>query len=247
MLEVFNSISEQDLALVFSSFWLSAKLALLSTLILLFFCTPLAWYLSRREGWLKYLLQAVFSLPLVLPPSVLGFYLLVLFRPDAFIGELWFELTETQLLFSFNALLLASVVYSLPFVFQPLLNAFEQNNPLYFDLAKTLGASRSQQFFSVLLPVNRRAYLVAFVLGFAHTLGEFGVVLLVGGNIAGETRVISIAIYEQVELMNYDLAHFMAFFILLVSLLLLVPVYAMNGSLLKFSERLSFSQVKNDE
>ncbi len=221
--------------MIFSSFGLSAWLAFSSTVVLILLCTPLAWFLARRNSWLKFFLQAIFCLPLVLPPSVLGFYLLVLFNPDSLLGHLWFTLTETHLLFSFNALLFASLVYSLPFVLQPLVSAFEQTREEFLDLANTLGANSRQTFFGIVLPMNYSAYLIAFSLGFAHTLGEFGVVLLVGGNIAGETRVISIAIYEQVELMNYQVAHVMAILVVVVSILLLLPVYAMNGNLLRFS------------
>ena len=231
---MFSNLSEKDIELILTSFGLSAWLALSSTIILILLCTPLAWFLARRNSWIKFLLQAVFCLPLVLPPSVLGFYLLVMFSPDSYLGHLWFTLTETHLLFSFNALLIASLVYSLPFVLQPLVSAFEQTGQEFMDLASTLGANSRQTFFGIVVPMNYSAYLIAFSLGFAHTLGEFGVVLLVGGNIAGETRVISIAIYEQVELMNYQLAHVMAMLIVLVSILLLLPVYALNGNLLRF-------------
>lgn len=239
MLDILSSLSEQDWELIISSFALSAWLALSSTLILIVLCTPLAWFLARRNSWWKFLLQAVFCLPLVLPPSVLGFYLLVMLNPNSFLGNLWFTLTAEQLLFSFNALLIASLIYSLPFVLQPLVSAFEQTSQDFLDLARTLGASPWQSFSKVVLPMNASAYLIAFSLGFAHTLGEFGVVLLVGGNIAGETRVMSIAIYEQVEMMNYQVAHIMALLVVVVSLLLLLPVYTMNGNLLRFSFRAS--------
>lgn len=235
MFDIFFNLSDDDYAQMFQAFWLSAKLSLLSSFILLIICTPLAWYLARKTGFFKYLLQAIFCLPLVLPPSVLGFYLLILMSPNSFLGKWWMTVSDTQLLFSFSALLIASVIYSFPFVLQPLQSGFEQMDEDLLKLAKTLGAKKWDRFVNVVLPLNKKSYLVALVLAFAHTLGEFGVVLLVGGNIAGETRVISIAIYDQVELLNYDLAHVMAFLMLLISLILLVPVYALNGALLNFS------------
>lgn len=235
MLDIFLNLSAEEYSQIFQALWLSAQLAFFSSVILLVLCTPLAWYLARTGGVIKYFLQAILCLPLVLPPSVLGFYLLILMSPESFFGKLWVSMSDTQLLFSFPALLIASIIYSLPFALQPIQSGFEKIDEDLLKLAKNLGANKWDRFLNIILPLNTRAYIVAMVLAFAHTLGEFGVVLLVGGNIAGETRVISIAIYDQVEMLNYDLAHVMAFMMLVISLILLIPVYALNGSLMNLS------------
>jgi molybdate transport system permease protein len=235
MLEIFLNLSDEEYSQIFQALLLSAQLAFFSSAILLVLCTPIAWYLARTTSLIKFFLQAILCLPLVLPPSVLGFYLLILMSPESFFGKLWVSVSDSQLLFSFPALLIASVVYSLPFALQPIQSGFEKIDEDFIKLAKNLGANKWDRFVSVILPLNKRAYIVAMILAFAHTLGEFGVVLLVGGNIAGETRVISIAIYDQVEMLNYDLAHVMALLMLVISLILLIPVYALNGSLMNLS------------
>ena len=179
--------------------WLTLRLATLVTVLLLLIGTPIAWWLSRTRSWLKGPIGAVVALPLVLPPTVLGFYLLVAMGPQGFVGRVTQSLGFGLLPFSFWGLVVASVFYSMPFVVQPLQNAFESFGRRYLEAAQTLGARPLDAFATVVLPLSARGYLTACVMGFAHTLGEFGVVLMVGGNIPGSTKVISIAIYEHVE------------------------------------------------
>ena len=197
------------------------KLASLSTCLLLILGTPLAWWLARTKARFKFVVDAIIALPLVLPPTVLGFYLLIAMGPNGPLGGL-------SLAFSFQGLLLGSVIYSLPFVVQPLQNAFANIGDRAFDVAATLRASPIDRFFSVALPLARPGFLTAAVLGFAHTLGEFGVVLMIGGNIPGETQLASIAIYEHVEALDYVHAHVLSAVLLLVSFMLLLVVYATN-------------------
>ena len=204
-----------------AALWLSLQLALTSSLLLLLIATPLAWWLSRTRHRLAPLVEATVALPLVLPPTVLGFYLLLLFSPQSFIGQAWVTLTGSQLTFSFAGLVIASVMYSLPFAVQPLQVAFSAVDRAYLEAAATLGASPWDRFVSVVLPLSKRGYLTAGVLAFAHTLGEFGVVLMIGGNIPGETRVVSIAIYEAVETLDYPSAHGLSLILLALSLLVL--------------------------
>jgi molybdate transport system permease protein len=196
---------------------LTLRLAAVSTLLLMLLGTPLAWWLARRRGMLATLIEAIVALPLVLPPTVLGFYLLLAFAPDAFGGSLWQSLTGSQLAFSFSALVIGSVIYSLPFVVQPLQQAFERVPTPLLDAAATLGARPRDQFRSIVVPLCRRSFITAAALAFAHTVGEFGVVLMIGGNIPGETQVLSIALYDQVETMNYASAHRLALGLVLFS------------------------------
>lgn len=209
--------------------WLSLRLSLITVLILLLIGLPLAWWLANTRSRLKTPLEAVTALPLVLPPSVLGFYLLIFMGPEGAAGSLWQSLTGNPLAFSFSGLVLASCIYSLPFVVQPLQAAFETLDRRAVEASWTLGASSAYTFATVVVPQIRRGLLTAVVLGFAHTLGEFGVVLMVGGNLPGETQVISVAIYEQVELLNYDVAGTLSAGLLLFSFLVLVIVYSMNS------------------
>jgi molybdate transport system permease protein len=195
------------------------KLAGLTTLLLILFGTPLAWWLARTNGRLRAPVEALVALPLVLPPTVLGFYLLLAMGPGG-------PLAGLSLAFSFGGLLLGSMIYSLPFVVQPLRDAFAAIGEQPLEAAACLGAGPLDRFRSVVLPLARPGYLTAAVLGFAHTLGEFGVVLMIGGNIPGETRVLSIAVYEHVESLDYARAHVLAAGLLLVSFLLLLLVYA---------------------
>ena len=208
-----------------AALWLSLQLALTSSLLLLLMATPLAWWLSRTRHRLAPLVEATVALPLVLPPTVLGFYLLLLFSPQSFIGQAWVTLTGSQLTFSFAGLVIASVMYSLPFAVQPLQVAFSAVDRAYLEAAATLGASPWDRFVSVVLPLSKRGYLTAGVLAFAHTLGEFGVVLMIGGNIPGETRVVSIAIYEAVETLDYPSAHGLSLILLAFSLLVLWALF----------------------
>ncbi|MDX1404133.1 MAG: molybdate ABC transporter permease subunit [Woeseiaceae bacterium] len=211
-----------------TALWVTLYLAAVTTVILLLVGTPLAWWLARSRGRLKPVVEAVTALPLVLPPTVLGFYLLVLLSPDAPIGAFWVSISGDTLTFSFAGLVVASVLYSLPFTVQPLQNAFESVGEHPVETAASLGASPLDAFVSVVMPMSARGYLTAAVLTFAHTLGEFGVVLMVGGNIPGETRVLSIAIYEHVETLRYADAHVLSAGLLLFSFLVLVLVYAIN-------------------
>lgn len=204
---------------------LTLRLALVSTLILMLLGTPLAYWLSRQRSSLAAVIEAVVALPLVLPPTVLGFYLLVALAPDALPGQLWQSLTGSQLAFSFSALVVGSVVYSMPFVVQPLQQAFANVPGSLLQAAATLGASPLEQFRAVILPLSKRSFIVAAALGFAHTVGEFGVVLMIGGNIPGETQVLSIALYDHVEAMDYASAHSIALGLVLFSLGLLFLLY----------------------
>lgn len=207
---------------------LSFKLASVTTLCLILITTPLAWWLSRTKSTAKPLIEAVVTLPLVLPPTVIGFYMLILLGPEGVIGKPWLALGGESLTFTFSGLVLASMVYSLPFVVQPLQNAFENLGDHPLEAAYTLGSKPVDAFFSVIVPLAARGYITALVLGFAHTLGEFGIVLMVGGNIPGKTQVISVAIYDHVEILDYDYAHKLSAGLLLLSLVLLLGVYLIN-------------------
>ena len=208
--------------------WLSLALAGVTTIILLIIGTPLAWWLAGTQSRLRPAVEAITALPLVLPPTVLGFYLLIMLGPASSIGGFWLEMTGQALTFSFAGLVVASVLYSLPFMVQPLQNAFESVGRGPLEAAATLRASPVDAFFTVAVPMARRGFVTAAVLTFAHTIGEFGVVLMVGGNIPGETRVISIAIYEHVETLNYGDAHVLSAGLILFAFLVLIFVYAIR-------------------
>jgi molybdate transport system permease protein len=208
--------------------WLSIQLAGITTVLLLVLATPIAWWLAQTRSGMKPLVQSLVALPIVLPPTVLGFYLLIVLGPAGPLGSWWVELTGNALTFSFTGLVIASCVYSLPFAVQPLAVAFESLGTHKLEAAWTLGASRTDAFFSVALPLSIRGYLAAMVLSFAHTLGEFGVVLMVGGNIPGETRVVSIAIYDQVESLNYAAAHRLSALLLGVAFVALLAMFLVN-------------------
>lgn len=214
--------------------WVTLKLASVTTIILLVICTPLAWWLARGRSWLRTIVEAVVALPLVLPPTVLGFYLLVLLGPRGPIGSVLDAIGAPRLVFTFPGLVVGSVLFSLPFVVQPLQNSFEAIGRLPFEAASTLRAGPVDRFFTVALPLARRGVLTAATLGFAHTLGEFGVVLMIGGSIPGKTKVVSVAIYEHVEALQYSQAHLLSAIMLGASFLLLFTVYAVNrrGALL---------------
>ena len=209
----------------FQAVWLTALLAGTTTLLLMPLATPLAWWLVRSSSPARSVVEAVVALPLVLPPTVLGFYLLVILNPTAPVGAFWVSITGQSLTFSFSGLVLASILYSLPFMVQPLATAFRSVSQETLEAAATLGASPRDQLISVVLPAAKRGFLTGSVLTFAHTVGEFGVVLMMGGNIPGETRVLSIAIYEHVETLNYDAAHAMALGVLVFSFVSLWAVY----------------------
>jgi molybdate transport system permease protein len=211
--------------------WLTLKLAGTTTLMLLIIGTPIAWWLARTRSWYKQVLAAVVALPLVLPPTVLGFYLLILLSPKGLGGQLTQALGLGTLPFTFSGLVFASVLYSLPFVVQPLQNAFEALGRRPIEVAATLRASPWDRFMTVVIPLARPGFLTAAVLSFAHTVGEFGVVLMIGGNIPGETKVLSVAIYDYVETQEYDQAHLLAAGMLAFSFLVLMTLYLVNGRL----------------
>ncbi|MES9906659.1 MAG: molybdate ABC transporter permease subunit [Sedimenticola sp.] len=217
-------LNETDLA----ALWITLKLAGITTLILLLLGTPLAWWLSRSHFRFKAVVEAVVALPLVLPPTVLGFYLLVTLGPHGPIGGLFEAMGGSSLAFTFSGLVVGSVIYSLPFVVQPLQTAFSAINQRTLEAASTLRATPLDRFFTLVLPLSRQGVITAATLGFAHTLGEFGVVLMVGGNIPGETQVLSIAIYDHVEALEYGQAHWLSGGLLLFSFVLLFFIYRMD-------------------
>jgi molybdate transport system permease protein len=207
---------------------LTLRLATTVTLLLMLIGTPIAWWLARTKSVWKGPISAVVALPLVLPPTVLGFYLLVAMGPQGFIGELTQSLGFGTLPFTFTGLVVASVFYSMPFVVQPIQNAFEALGDRPLEVAATLRAGPWDTFFSVIVPMAKPGFITAAVLGFAHTVGEFGIVLMVGGNIPGETRVVSVQIYDHVEAMDYAQAHMLAGMMLLFSFLVLLGLYGLR-------------------
>ena len=217
-------LSEQDLIALF----VTLKLASISTIVLILIGTPIAWWLSHSHWRYKYFVEAIIALPLILPPTVLGFYLLVSLGPNGPIGGISSALGEESLAFTFTGLVIGSVVYSMPFVIQPLQNAFSAIGRRPLEVAATLGASPIDRFFSIAIPMARPGFITASVLGFAHTLGEFGVVLMIGGNIPGSTKVVSISIYDHVEALEYGQAHALSASLLLFSFVLLLIVYGAN-------------------
>ena len=217
-------LSENDLM----AFMVTLKLAVISTLVLLAVGTPLAWWLAHSRFRYKAIIEAVIALPLVLPPTVLGFYLLVSMGPNGPIGEAVQWLGGQPLAFTFTGLIIGSVIYTMPFVVQPLQNAFSAIGKRPMEVAATLGARPLDRFFTVAMPLARSGFITAAVLGFAHTLGEFGVVLMIGGNIPGETQVLSIAIYDHVEALEYTQAHWLSGGLILLSFLMLVSIYTVN-------------------
>ena len=206
--------------------WLTLKLASLTTLILLLVGTPIAWWLARTRSWLRGPVGAVVALPLVLPPTVIGFYLLIALGPHGWIGQTTQALGLGTVVFSFAGLVIGSVVYSLPFVVQPLQNAFGAIGERPLEVAATLRASPWDTFVHVVLPLARPGFVTASILGFAHTVGEFGVVLMIGGNIPDKTRVVSVQIFDHVEAMAYPQAHWLAGAMLVFSFLVLLVLYA---------------------
>jgi len=216
-----------------SAIWVTFKLAAVSTLVLLVLGTPLAWWLARTRSRSRALIEALVALPLVLPPTVLGFYLLIVLGPYGAIGRWWVEVTGEALTFSFAGLVIASCFYSLPFAVQPLQSAFDALGEKELEAARTLGASKLDAFFTIAVPLSVPGFITATVLAFAHTLGEFGVVLMVGGNIPGETRVISIAIYDHVESLDYATAHQMSIVLVVFAFAILLSMFLLNRRLLR--------------
>ena len=212
----------------FAAIWLTFKLATATTLILLLVGTPLAWWLARTRSWWKGPVGAVVALPIVLPPTVLGFYLLLLMGPEGVVGRFTEWAGIGLLPFTFWGLAVASVFYSMPFVVQPIQNAFEAIGERPLEAAATLRASPLDAFFSVAVPLARPGFITASILGFAHTVGEFGVVLMIGGNIPDETRVVSVAIYDHVEAMDYASAHGLALAMVVFAFVVLWALYHFN-------------------
>lgn len=214
-------LSSDDLGAI----WLTVKLASLTTVVLLLISPPLAWWLARSKCFFRPVIESIVALPLVLPPTVLGFYLLLAFSPDSVFGSLWISLTGNSLAFSFSGLLIASIIYSLPFVVQPLQSAFVNLNNDYLEVSATLGFNPLQTFYKIIFPMLMPSFIIAGALGFAHTIGEFGVVLMIGGNIPGETQVLSITLFEHVETLQYQQAHQLSLILLAFSMALLMFIY----------------------
>lgn len=210
---------------------LTLQLAAISTTVLLIVGTPFAWWLANTRCWCKTMLEAVVALPLVLPPTVLGFYLLVMLGPNGSVGQLWQTLFGHHLAFTFTGLVIGASISSIPFVIQPLQNAFTAIGRRPVEVAATLGARPIDCFFTVIVPLARPGFLTAATLSFAHTVGEFGVILMIGGGIAGKTEVLSIAIFEHVEMLEFREAHVLAGGMLLFSFLVLVALYSLNKRL----------------
>jgi molybdate transport system permease protein len=215
------NLSDGDIATI----WLTLRLATTVTILLLICATPVAWWLARTNSWFKGPLSAIVALPLVLPPTVLGFYLLLAMGPNGAIGQFTQALGLGTLPFTFWGLVVASMVYSMPFVVQPIQNAIEAigNRPL--EAAATLGAGPIDRFFTVVLPLAKPGFMTATILGFAHTVGEFGIVLMIGGSIPGETRVVSVQIYDHVESLEYAQAHALSGVMIVFSFVVLLLLY----------------------
>jgi molybdate transport system permease protein len=222
-MEIFDFAS-----LDFAPFILSFKLAGLTTLILFVLSLPLAWYLSQTNSKTKPILEAVTALPIVLPPSVLGFYILVVLSPNSAVGGFFEDLLGVKLVFSFTGLVVASCFYSLPFMVQPLQSGFESLNTHMLEASYLAGKSKLQTLLKIALPNIKPSLITALIITFAHTVGEFGVVLMVGGSIPGETKVASVAIYEMVEVMEYSKAHIYSALMVLMSFIVLLAVYIFN-------------------
>lgn len=214
---------------IFNSLELSLQLAVITTIILLILGIPLAYWLAVTQSWLKHPLAIITTLPIVLPPTVLGYYLLLLMGSHGFLGKMWCDLTgANSLAFTFPGLVIGSVIYSMPFAVQPLQSAFASNSKKFAEIAMTLGASPWDRFFSIILPLAKRGIITAIILSFAHTLGEFGVVLIIGGNIPNKTNVASVAIYQAMEQMDYQQVNILSLILIVISVLVLSLVFALN-------------------
>lgn len=211
--------------MLLTAVWVTLKLASVSTVFLMLLGIPMAWRLANMQSRIKPVLEALVGLPMILPPTVLGFYLLLAFSPHHAFGQIWLNVTGSTLAFSFTGLVVASVLYSLPFVVQPLQRAFEQLDHGLLEAATMLGSNRFDRFLNIILPVSRRALLLAACMGFSHTIGEFGVVLMIGGNIPGETQLLSIALFDAVESQQFAEAHKIAGGLLVFAMVLLVLLY----------------------
>ncbi|NNL10291.1 MAG: molybdate ABC transporter permease subunit [Pseudomonadales bacterium] len=219
------------------SLWLTAKLAAVSTLALMAIGIPLAWWLARSHFRGKAIIEALVALPIVLPPTVIGFYLLIAFAPDTAMAKVWQAAFGRPLAFSFDGLVLGSIIYSLPFVVQPLQSRFEGISRATLLSAASLGAGPMDRFFNIVLPLSKRALLAAAALGFCHTVGEFGIVLMIGGSIPGQTQVLSIALFDHVESMNFRSAHILAMLLLLFSFISLLILYAKGAKTARVVQR----------
>ena len=213
----------------YEPFWLSLKLSFITTFILFFFCVSLAYFMSQKKFFGKAFLESIISLPLVLPPSVLGFYLLIFLSPYSVFGKFIEELFGVRLVFNFAGLVVASCIYSLPFMFGPIYAGLNSLKKSLFEASYSLGKSKLTTIFRVILPSIRSNLLTAIVVSFAHTMGEFGVVLMIGGSVAGESKVASIAIFEAVEMLDYTKAHIYALLMLIISFFVLFVVYLLNS------------------
>ena len=222
-MEIFNLFHSDFLAL-----FITLKLAFTTCVFLALIGTPIAYYLAFKSTKGKSILEAVITLPLVLPPTVIGFYLIVLFSPDTFLGKVFILMTGSQLIFSFYGLVLASIIYSLPFWVQPLQSSFEKIGKDTLNTSKSLGANPLDTFFNIIIPLCKRGFLTSFIISFAHTMGEFGIVLMVGGGIHGKTKVIAISIYDHVEQLSFGKAHFLAGGMLFLSFIILLTLYYSN-------------------
>jgi len=222
-MEIFNLFHSDILAL-----FITLKLAFTTCVLLAIIGTPIAYYLAFKSTKGKSILEAVITLPLVLPPTVIGFYLIVLFSPDTFLGKVFILMTGSQLIFSFYGLVLASIIYSLPFWVQPLQSSFEKIGKDTLNTSKSLGANPLDTFFNIIIPLCKRGFLTSFIISFAHTMGEFGIVLMVGGGIHGKTKVIAISIYDHVEQLSFGKAHFLAGGMLFLSFIILLALYYSN-------------------
>lgn len=212
--------------MILDAIWVTCKLALVTTALLLILGTPLAWWLAQgKQRWSRTIAEAAVSLPLILPPTVLGFYLLLLLSPNGLLGQFF----ERGLAFSFTGLVIGSLIYSVPFVVQPLTASFRQLDPRLLQLGRSQGLTARHLLRRVVLPATAPAFVAASVLGFAHTIGEFGVILMIGGNIPGETQVLSVLLFDQVEALNFIGAHRIAAVLVASSWLVLIALYAWQG------------------
>ena len=226
MIEILQTIE-------FEPFWISFKLATITTVILFILCVPFAWYLSQTKSKAKPILEAITALPLVLPPSVLGFYILVILSHNSPIGAFFEDTFGIKLVFNFTGLIIASCFYSLPFMVQPIQGGFESVNKNMLEASYISGKSKFETIIKVALPNMKPSLMTAIIITFAHTVGEFGIVLMLGGSIPGETKVASVAIYEFVEIMDYNSAHIYSAIMVLISFLVLLSVYIFNGKIKK--------------
>ncbi|HFL8819524.1 MAG TPA: molybdate ABC transporter permease subunit [Candidatus Azoamicus sp. OHIO2] len=208
--------------------YLSLYISCLSTVILLLFSIPIAWFLVGKKNIFKRITEIIVTLPLVLSPTILGFYLLIIFNQDAVLGKLWFRLFGSTIMFSMSGLVIGSIIYSLPFAIQPIQVAFSKISIEIIDQAYLLQLSKLSIFIKIIIPLSKNGILTSIILTFVHTLGEFGVVLMIGGNIPGKTQVVSIAIYESVEMLNYSVTHQLSLIVLIISVIILLILFSVN-------------------